>query len=182
MNPLTDAASLWRADEIISPVDVYMIITMTAPDPRVRQRIQRLFNEAAADIVNRRDQSEKSGWIYIFHDAADPPNVLKIGRTTTTPTERLGQWENQLSPEPGKNLTLIGAYQTIANRLAERVLQELLTCEHIEKRINPVDGRRLTEFYTLSNIMTTKLLVRNVLRSVNHFVAFWRRRRRNSIE
>jgi hypothetical protein len=168
---------MWRADEIMSPVDIYMILTMQVPDPRIRLRIDRLLNEAAAAILNRRDSSEAAGWIYIFHDIADPPDVLKIGRTTALPEQRLAEWEKELAPEPGRSLTLLSAYRTVANRLAERVLQELFTCEHIEKRVNPVTGRRLTEFYQIDNLMTTKLIVREVLRSVNSFVTYWRRRR-----
>lgn len=178
-NPTRPVDAMWRADEIVSPVDIYIIVTMKVPDPRIRLRIDRLFHEAAAAIRNRRDGSEAAGWIYIFHDIADPPDVLKIGRTTAaSPEERIAEWERELAPEPGRSLILLGAYQTVANRLAERVLQELFTCEHIEKRVNPVSGRRLTEFYQLGNLMTTKLIVREVLRSVNSFVTYWRRRRR----
>lgn len=177
------------SDDSLPPVDVYTIAFGLQPHPLIAERVSKLFAREATSIVESalpeepRGEKElpygdESGYIYVFHDIADPANVLKIGRTRQTPLERLAEWERELAPEAGKSLHLLAAYPTIANRFAERIVQELLRCHHIANRINPVTGRTLEEFYEIENLMALKLFLREMLRFVNEYCTYWRKRRR----
>lgn len=179
-----------RSVEPLPPIDNYAIVFKLAPDPRINQRIQNLFTQESErimasalpnEVVDREQPyGDADGYIYIFHDLADPANVLKIGRTVRRPQQRIAEWERELAPDEGKSVYLLAAYPTIANEFAETVLHEVLRCQRIANRINPVTNNELEEFFTIGNLLAAKLLVRQSLRFIDRFIAFWRSRRRQS--
>jgi hypothetical protein len=156
--------------EPLPPVDNFLVCFGVRPDDRVRERVQSIFRDVASALAANEIRCER-GFIYVFHDSGDPPNVLKIGRTRRTPTRRLAEWERQLAPEPGKSLRLLSAYATSANRVAERVIHELLRCQRIANRINPIDNNELDEFFTVDNLLALALFIRETLRYIDAFCA-----------
>src|SRR6056297_1260879 len=157
-----------RIGKALPPVDNFMVALGLQPDERLRARVQDIFAAAGAALLANSVRCER-GYIYVFHDSGDPANIVKIGRTSRTPGQRLAEWERQLAPEPGKSLRLLSAYPTRANRIAERVVQELLRCQRVENRINPLDNRQLDEFYRIDNVLALALFVRETLRYVDNF-------------
>lgn len=176
--------------EPLPPIDNYAVAFKLAPDPRVNQRVQQLFATESERIMasalpgetvdREQPYGDAPGYIYIFHDLADPARVLKIGRTARDPRRRMAEWERELAPDEGKSIYLLAAYPTLANEFAESVVHEVLRCHRIANRINPVTNDELEEFFTLDNLMATKLFVRESLRFIDRFCAYWRARRRRS--
>lgn len=179
-----------HSTEPLPPIDNYAVAFKLAPDARVNQRVQQLFAKETERIMESalpgetvdREQpyGDAAGYIYIFHDLADPARVLKIGRTVRDPRQRMSEWERELAPDEGKSIYLLAAYATIANEFAEAVVHEVLRCHRIANRINPVTNDELEEFFTLDNLMAAKLFVRESLRFIDRFCAHWRARRRRS--
>lgn len=181
----------------ISPIDAYAVAFGVEPDARISERVQQLFTNEITRIIESKLPSEiepgdrelpygdATGYIYILKDLGDTDaNILKIGRTRQTPDQRLAQWRAELAPErDGRaSIVLISAFETIANRFAEHVVHEILSCHRIANRINPVTNHQLTEFFLIENVMAAMLFLREVARFINAFCAHWRdvRRRRRT--
>ena len=171
----------------LPPVDVFAVAFGLAPDPRVAERVETLFTAEATRILQSVPAAEATsddqlldderGFIYVFHDAADPPNVLKIGRTHRDPRKRVAEWERELAPEGGKSLRLLAAYPTVANEFSEHVVQEMLRCQRITNRLNPVSNLELDEFFIVENLLALKLFIRGSLLFIDRFYMYWRARR-----
>lgn len=140
------------------PVSIYQVAFGEQVDRRVVENVRRLFKNVANS-----EQRDRPGYIYCFHDIGDPPTVLKVGRTSRKPEERLAEWENDLAPEPGRSIILLFAYPTSCNKLAERVVHELLRCRRIHNRFNPVTGDELIEFFTIDNALALSIFIRLTL-------------------
>ncbi len=134
----------------------------------VKERVTLLFAREWR-AAQRDERVDEPGFIYCFHDLADPANVLKIGRTSRRPEQRRAEWERELAPGTGKSVRLLFAYAADCNEFAESVVHEVLRCEHIANRINPLTRKELTEFFSISNVMAASIFVRETLRYVNRF-------------
>lgn len=166
--------------QLLAPIDVYTVTFGLEADARVNERVQVLFIEEARRIMtDARDSPalNNRGFIYIFHDLADPANVLKIGMTYNT-LVRHRQWARALAPTDMSSILLLASYPTTSQAFAERVVHEVLRCHRIFNRINPVNNRQLKEFFTIDNLLALKLFLRQSLRYIDTFCAQWRERRR----
>lgn len=155
---------------LVDPVTMYSVSFARVLDERISERVHEMFVEEARDIVGG-EQDDQPGYVYCFHELSDAPDILKIGRTSRTPPERIAEWERELSPHEGLSVKLLFAHRTTSNKFAERIVQELLRCEHIVNRINPVTGDELVEFYRLDNVMAANVFVRQVLLFVDRWCA-----------
>ncbi len=167
------------------PTLLYAVCFGAQLDPIIAKRLSNVFAEQFERMIalpaldespaQARMRIDAPGYIYCFHDIGDPPNVLKIGRTSRTPEQRLREWERELAPEPGKSLHLLFAYPTKHNQFAERVVHETLRCENVVNRLNPLTGDELEEFYTIENVMALSIFVRETIAFVDRW---WRSSRR----
>lgn len=163
------------------PTLTYSVCFGAQLDERIVLQLRKLFAEQferirsvpAADEsrAERARRVDARGYIYCFHDIGDPVDVLKIGRTRRTPEQRLREWERELAPEPGKSLYLLFAYRTDHNQFAERVINLVLRCENLSKRINALTGDDLDEFYRINNMMALAVFVRETIAFVDRW---WR--------
>ena len=175
-NAATGKQKLASLNKQLSPVDVYIVCFKKTPDERIRARVVTYLRNVAQGIVRGEQQCEQ-GYIYVFHDIGDPNTVLKVGRTSRTPTKRLAEWEKQLAPEAGKSIVLLTAYATCANRIAERVIHELLRCSRVSNRINPLDNNELEEFFEIENVLALALFVRGTINYIDAYCRYYRRLR-----
>lgn len=152
-----------------SPLDIWRACTERDINPLVSLRFQRHIREYI-ELYQRGRRPEK-GYIYVFHDLADDADIVKIGKTTQTPEERIKQWEAVLSPEPGRNIRILCAYPTSDASLAELVIHSVMFCERITNRINPQTSSQLVEFYRYHNLMALKKFIAKALIYVDQFVA-----------
>lgn len=162
-----------RQVAVHNPLLSYEVAFMRAPDPLVRERVEALL-QAAASAVVRGEYSDRPGYIYVFHDLADADNLVKIGRTRRTPTQRVAEWNRALAT-PGdsgraRNVVLLFAYKTLANEFAERIVKETLRCQHIPNRLALTSGDELTEFYRIDAILPLKIFLRQTLAYIDALI------------
>lgn len=156
------------------PLLNYEIAFALTPNPLVRMRLENLFSRAGA-AIREGAYRDYSGYIYVFHDLADPIDVIKIGRTERDPRKRVAEWNRELAEQQSggreQNVVLLFAYPTVANEFAERVVHETLRCEHVGDRLNINSGDELSEFFRVRNFRALKIFLRQTLAYVDRFVA-----------
>lgn len=144
------------------PLTSYQIAFERKPDERVVASVRKMFRREERR-AERGIFDDEPGYIYCFHDLADAADVLKIGRTHRTPDERLSEWATQLAPDSKERaVVLLFAHKTSYNKLAERVIHEVLFCESMGKRLN-VDGNKMEEFFRLDNALAASIFVRQTI-------------------
>lgn len=158
----------------LKPTLSYEVAFARTPDPMVAARVSALL-QGARNGIRQGLYNDKPGYIYVFHDLADAPNVVKIGRTTRAPTRRVSEWNRALAPATGggtrRNVVLLFAYPTRANSFAERVVHETLRCQHLANRIGVVSGDEQSEFFRVDAIMPLKVFIRQTLAFVDALVS-----------
>jgi len=146
----------------VHPLTAYQIAFGRAADERVAKSLQRALRREQRR-AERGIFDDEPGFIYCFHDLADDVRVLKIGRTHRAPEARLREWQQQLAPDSSEPaVVLLFAYRTNFNKLAERVVHEVLFCESMGKRLN-IDGSKMEEFFALDNALAASIFVRQTL-------------------
>lgn len=177
-------------EEALPPIDVFVVSFGLEPDPRVNERVQTLFAREAGRIMstelsfvddddnNSSVYGDAAGYLYALHVLSDPANITKIGRTRRDPRKRRSEWELELAPQEGQSVILLCAYPTVANEFAERVIHEVLRCQHVTNRINPLTNDELVEFFVIENLMALKLFLRESLRFIDRYCLYWRGRRK----
>jgi len=161
------------------PLTSYQIAFERRPDERVTKSLRSMLRREQRR-AERGIFDDEPGYIYCFHDLADARNVLKIGRTHRTPEERLSEWAQKLAPgDKDRAVVLLFAHKTSYNKLAERVIHEVLFCESMGKRLN-VDGDKMEEFFRLDNALAASIFVRQTIAYVEQRGADLVRRFANS--
>lgn len=162
--------------KLSDPAVVFQVAFNKQADARIVARVRQKFAAKKRELEGggsgaEQESRDAPGYIYCFHDIGDQPNVLKIGRTSRTPEERLAEWERELAPESGQSLIMLFAYHTDCNEFAEDIIHDLLSCRQIHNRINPNTGGELVEFFTIDNALALSIFIRETLRFINQF---WR--------
>jgi hypothetical protein len=157
----------------LPPTDAYTTTFLALADSGVVALVQQIFADERKAIeegrrlpvdarrppVVRKQQPDEPGYVYCFRNVLDRPDLLKIGRTRRTARQRGAEWEHDLEPQEGQQITVLFAVPTRYNKFAERVVHATLLCEHQGKRVNERTGRLLTEYYNLKNFSEVKLFV-----------------------
>lgn len=154
-----------------NPMLNYEVAFLRIPNPLVELRVNNYLQGAKA-AIKAGLYGDYRGYIYVFHDLADPDNVVKIGRTERDPRKRIAEWNRELAETSGheQNIVMLFAYPTVANVLAERIVHETLRCEHIGDRLSINSGDELSEFFRISNFRALKIFLRQTLAFVDQLV------------
>jgi len=170
-------------DEPVEPVLAHRLLMGVATDAFIVARVRAAYAGAAT--------APSAGYVYVFADAAEP-GLLKIGRTTKWPFERLAEWRSELGldrrsraaldgavqytdddggpPRASARLTLLFAYPCADQVLAEAVVFALLYCERLVLRVNRRTQRELLENFAITDLAALKLLIAAVTRHVTYAV------------
>lgn len=160
------------------PIDAYGRLFLMQPDKRIIAMIETIVrDEERAVARGRRSEAtggttDFPGFIYCFwnEDDEQPSSnpqmiIVKLGKTTRKPEQRIAEWESDLSPEPGTSIRLLFAFPTLFVSFAESLVHRTLYCEWLPKRVNIHNGRRLTEFFKIreADLLALRLFVQLVL-------------------
>jgi len=154
---------------VTHPLEAFSILFGVRADSFIVNSIVDLYKTVAK--VKATLQQQQQQWVYVFHDARDPPSVVKIGGTRLhNPQDRIAQWAQTLSA-PGESrapLTMLFAYPTYSYRLAESIVHTLLMEVRIPRRINRLSNRSLVEYFTVPDFVALAYLIKSVTRHVDY--------------
>lgn len=178
---------------VMFPIDAYGRLFLMQPDRRIIAMIEAIVRDEERAVA-RGKRSEATGgttdfpgFIYCFWNEDDDQAattrqivdangrsttvtsskliIVKLGKTTRKPEQRIAEWESDLSPEPGTSIRLLFAFPTLFTSFAESLVHRTLYCEWLPKRVNIHNGRRLTEFFKIreADLLALRLFVQLVL-------------------
>ena len=144
-----------------SPLDAYSLLFNERLDSNIQWRITMLYTQ----LAHTESEYVRTGHVYVFRDARDPPDVVKIGSTRQRVERRLNQWRRDLNAD-AETIYLLFAYRTPAASFAEDVLHALLACAWLPNRYNARTGARLVEYFQIGDLDALRYLCQAVTRHV----------------
>jgi len=143
-----------------TPMTAYQTLFVEKLDPYIVQGVSRMYADARAD------GSDHRGFVYVFREPRDPPDVYKIGRTSQAdPRVRVAQWNADLNGAA----VLLFAEPTDFTMLTEAVLHRLLLCQWLPRLVT--DSRTVTEYFRVPDLPALRLLVQAVAQFTNAHMA-----------
>ena len=156
----------------IEPTKPFQAFTLLfGEEPHIS--LQRDVREAY-DVARRgeRPRGPEKGYVYVYRDSRDEDvSIVKIGSTTNV-KRRLAQWQRRLEAKKSE-LQMLFVFESDDIRLAEQVAQKLLRCNWLHLRTEKATGRRLLEYYRVTDLEALALFMDAVARHTTWY-ARWR--------
>jgi hypothetical protein len=153
---------------LVVPATAYQSVFLAALDATILRAINTVLADAQQRARRWRATGQpfdQPGYEYAFWITTDPPDIIKIGRTAQQPYVRIAEWQQELAPGRGPSVVLLlWDFPTRYEVLAESLLHTVLECEHLAKRRNSRNGRRLVEFFQIDNALALRLFMALVTR------------------
>jgi hypothetical protein len=152
---------------LLLPSDAYQALFLLELDATIQRAIGTVVRDAQLRAVRWRRTGQPfdaPGFEYAFWVTSDPPDIIKVGRTAQQPYVRIAEWQQELAPGGPSVVKLLWAFPTRYEMLAESLLHATLECEHLAKRRNARNGRRLKEFFQIEQPLVLRLFMALVVR------------------
>jgi hypothetical protein len=152
---------------LVLPSAAYQALFLAALDATILRAIQTVLGDAQRRAARWRQTGQpfdQQGYEYAFWISTDPPDIIKIGRTAQQPYVRIAEWQHELAPGGPQVVLLLWDFPTRYEVLAESLLHTVLECEHLGKRRNARNGRRLVEFFQIDNVLALRIFMALVTR------------------
>jgi len=148
------------------PLTAYSLLFCEILSINIQRRVRTLY------CANWKMTAADAGHVYVFRDTRDgSASIVKIGSTTAhDPEHRIAQWRKTLhTTSSSGELFALFTFTCVHALFAEKVIQALLFCQWLPKRVNARSGARLLEYFDVSDLRALEMLCRAVVRHVDWY-------------